>query len=323
MARRHSVFGCPVWPVLHELAEKGNTHLQADLTGISSALQIERLGFASFMTVIAQISDLHLKPRGQACFRISETNMLAERTIRGLLALPQRPDAVVVTGDLANNDDPREYRMAREILGRLPMPVFIIPGNHDSAAGFATAFVDFPFVPEAAGQEKFWYSAQIGDLRLIALDSSVPGKPYGNLGEAQLDWLDAQLSANTSATLIAVHHPPIETGMHFMDTIGLKDADDFGEVIRKHSHVLRIMSGHVHRAVTASFAGTIVSIAPSTAHNSALDFAKDAPAHIHLEPTIYYLHTLTPGGTLATHTAFAETFPGPFPVQADEGVSWP
>lgn len=275
------------------------------------------------MTIIAQISDLHLKPRGQACFRVSETNMLAERAVHGLLSLPQRPDAVVVTGDLANDDDPREYRMAREILGRLPMPVYIIPGNHDSSAGLGAAFADFDYVSHAAAREKFFYSARIGDLTLVALDSSVPGKPYGRVGDAQLEWLDAQLSNTSGPVLVAVHHPPIATGMQFMDTIGLKDADEFGAVIQRHPHVLRIMCGHVHRAVTASFANTIVTIAPSTAHNSALNFAKDAPAHIHLEPTIYYLHVLMDDGGLTTHTAFAEMFPGPFPVQADEGVSWP
>jgi len=275
------------------------------------------------MTLIAQISDLHLRPRGATCFRVSDTNMFAERTVLALKNLPQVPDAVVVTGDLTDGNDPREYDLAREILGRLSMPVYVIPGNHDGSFALAQAMKGYPGIKAVNEGSKLHYTAKIGELQLIALDSSIPGKPYGQIGEDQLLWLEAALSANIAPTLIAVHHPPIQTGMRFMDSIGLKDADALATVVERHAHVKRIMCGHAHRAITAEFAGTVVTLAPSTAHNSALDFSENAPAHFRLEPAQFYLHVTTPDGSIATHSAFVEQAPGPFSFVADEGVSWP
>lgn len=51
-------------------------------------------------------------------------------------ALRERPDAVVVSGDIVNCGRPEEYQVARQILGSLNYPLYLIPGNHDDKALF-------------------------------------------------------------------------------------------------------------------------------------------------------------------------------------------
>lgn len=274
------------------------------------------------MTLIAHITDLHLRPRGLTCYRVSDTNMLAERAIRSILALETRPDAVVVTGDLTDRDDPREYALARYLLGKLPMPVYLIPGNHDTAVGMRSAMAGYPGLQDSKGPH-LCYAAEIGGVRLVALDSSVPGKPHGEIGREQLAWLDDVLSADKKPSLIAIHHPPAKTGLSHMDEIGLLDAEAFAHVVRRHEHVERIMCGHVHRPITTGFAGTIMTLAPSVSHQVVLDFSPDAPPLFNMEPPAYYLHHHSAEAGTVTHTAYVENHPGPFPFWSDEGVTWP
>ncbi|WP_417668841.1 phosphodiesterase [Roseibium sp.] len=274
------------------------------------------------MTLIAQITDLHLRPSGLTCYRVSDTNMLAERAVNAILALEHRPDAVVVTGDLTDRDDPREYALARHILAKLSMPVYLIPGNHDTSVGMGAAFSDYPGIKEASG-EKLYYTADIGSVRLVALDSNVPGKPHGQLGTVQLDWLSKTLGESDRPTLVAVHHPPVMTGIPHMDEIGLSDADSLAEVIAPHDHVERIMCGHVHRPIVAAFAGKIMTLAPSVAHQLVLEFNHDTRSMFNFEPAAYFLHQHTPLVGTVTHTAYVESYPGPYPFWSDEGVTWP
>ncbi|NVK34574.1 MAG: phosphodiesterase [Rhodobacteraceae bacterium] len=274
------------------------------------------------MTLIAQITDLHVRPNGLACYRVSETNMLAERAVRSLLALPQVPDAVVVTGDLSDRDDQREYNIVKRLLDLLPMPVYVIPGNHDTSAGIRKAFADYPGVSDNTG-DKLCYTADIGDVRLVALDSSVPGAPHGEIGSTQLAWLRDALKQSEKPTVVAVHHPPCSVGLAGMDSIGLIDSADLAEVIEPAQHVERIICGHVHRPITAAFAGKIMTLAPSVAHQVVLDFAEDAPPQFNFEPSAYFIHQHVKATGLVSHLAYVERFPGPYPFWSDEGVAWP
>lgn len=276
----------------------------------------------SFGPTIVQLTDLHLRPRGLPALRVVETNMLAARAVRAVAALSPQPDAVVVTGDVADTGDPREYEVAKTILSALPVPVYVMPGNHDSARELRAAFADWPGVADAP-EDSVHYTADIGEVRLVALDTSVAGKPYGTLGEAQLSWLDRTLAeAPDRPTLIAMHHPPIVTGITHMDRSRLTDAAAFGAVIARHGQVRRIIAGHVHRVILAPFAGTDVLILPGVAHQVGLDLTPGAKAQVVLEPTAYGVHVWGEAG-LVSHMAYVEAYPGPFPFSPGEGVSWP
>lgn len=273
-------------------------------------------------TTIVQLTDLHLRPRGLPALRVVETNSFAMRAVRAVRSLSVTPDAVIVTGDVADTGDPREYEVAKEILGSLPMPVYVMPGNHDSSREMRTAFADWPGVGDAMG-DTLSYTADVGDLRFVVLDTSVEGKPYGRLGDEQLTWLDDALSdALDRPTIVAMHHPPVVTGIAHMDRSKLRDSDAFAEVVSGHPQIQRILAGHVHRVILAPFAGTEVLILPGVAHQVGLDLDPAAPAQVVLEPRAYGIHSWT-GEGLISHMAYVEAFPGPFPFSPGEGVSWP
>ena len=273
------------------------------------------------MTVIAHVTDLHLRPRGLACYRVSETNMLAARAIDALNALTPQPDAIVITGDLADTPNEVEYAGVQRLVNRLKAPVYVIPGNHDSSALMRETLTGVGPINEGSA-DKIHYAVTIGEVRLIALDTSVAGVPHGTLGEAQLAWLDARLSESDMPTLIAMHHPPATTGIRHMDGIGLTDTADFAEVIARHSHVERVMCGHVHRTIITSVAGTVMTLAPSTAHQVKLDLTDGDDGEFIMEPPAFFLHTHDAGAGVVSHLAYVEAHPGPFPFYTDKGVSW-
>jgi len=274
------------------------------------------------LTTFVQLTDLHLRPRGAPALRIAESNMLTARAVKAVRALSPAPDAVIVTGDVTDTGDPREYAVAKELLGALPVPVYVMPGNHDNARELRTAFADWPGVRNAPA-DHFSYTADIGKIRLVALDTAVEGKPYGQLGATQLAWLDARLGeAADRPTVIAMHHPPIRTGLAHMDTYDLRDGADLAEVVGRHRHVERILTGHVHRLIVSAFAGTSVMIMPGVSHQVELTLEPEARAQIVLEPPAYGIHTWI-GSSLVSHMAYVESYPGPYPFNPDQGVSWP
>lgn len=274
------------------------------------------------MTLIAHMTDLHLRPRGLACYRVSDTNMLAERAIRALNALDTRPDALVITGDLTDRSDPREYAVARQLLSRLQMPVYLLPGNHDSTDGMRREMAGYPGLSET-GDGKICYTADIGACRLVVLDTHLAGSPCGELGREQLAWLDDRLREDRRPTLIALHHPPALSGIRHMDAIGLTDAAALAEVLSPHAHVERILCGHLHRPIIASFAGKVMTLAPSTGHQVVLDLTEESPAQFNFEPPAYFLHYHSDETGVVSHMAYVENFPGPFSFFADDGVVWP
>ncbi|WP_299813704.1 phosphodiesterase [uncultured Roseibium sp.] len=274
------------------------------------------------MTLIAHMTDLHLRPRGLACYRVSDTNMFAERAMQSLRALSSAPDALVITGDLTDRSDPREYAVARELLSRLDLPIYMIPGNHDGSADMRREMRDFPGISES-GDGKVFYRADIGDLQLIALDTHLPGRPEGELGKDQLAWLDATLRDNAKPALVALHHPPALSGIGHMDRIGLLDAPALAEVIAPHNHVERLICGHLHRPIIAGFAGKIMTLSPSTGHQVVLDLTENSPPQFNFEPAAYFLHYYSRSSGVISHMSYVENFPGPHDFFADEGVVWP
>jgi 3',5'-cyclic-AMP phosphodiesterase len=143
------------------------------------------------------------------------------RAVESVRRLPDRPDAVLVSGDLADNAADGEYEFVREMLARLDAPVYVLPGNHDDRDTLRRHFD----LPGAIGTP-VQYAVDLGPLRLVVLDSTRPGEDRGELDWQRLTWLDAELAAAPDRiTLIAMHHPPLSTGIEAWDEIGLPVAD--------------------------------------------------------------------------------------------------
>jgi len=208
-----------------------------------------------------------------------------------------RPDAVLVTGDLADHAADEEYELLSEVLAPLDAPLYVLPGNHDDRRALNRHFA----VPGADG-EPVQYSVDLGPLRLVVLDTTIPGEDSGALGPDQLDWLDAELSdAPAAMTLIAMHHPPLVTGMALWDAIGLASADRDGlrAVIERHPQVRSLVGGHFHRTIAGELAGRTVLAVPSTYAQSLLDFTL-GQLELAAEPAAFALHTVV-GGELVSH----------------------
>src|ERR1700728_5454829 len=97
--------------------------------------------------LICQLTDLHVRPKGAAANRVSETNMFTERAFRVVAGFTPRPDVVIITGDLTDCGLEAEYANLSAILGRtLSMPVYVVPGNHDRRDNFRAGLAHLPGV---------------------------------------------------------------------------------------------------------------------------------------------------------------------------------
>lgn len=258
--------------------------------------------------IIAQITDLHIVPRGQLLQGRVDTARYLELAVAKLLALKPLPDVVLITGDLVESGDVDEYRLLREMIAPLTMPVYVIPGNHDDREVMREAFGDHVYLPR---QSFLQYAIDDFPLRLIALDTVIPMRTEGELCSARLAWLETTLAqAPKKPTLVFMHHPPFATGIPHMDHYGLVNPNDFAAIVEKHPQVQRIVCGHVHRAIQSQFAGTLALTCPGAAHQIHFDMADDAPAAFTFEPAGLMLH-LWNGLSLATHTLYTGAHEGP------------
>jgi 3',5'-cyclic AMP phosphodiesterase CpdA len=266
--------------------------------------------------LICQISDLHIKAPGKLAYRVVDTAACLRRCVAHIRALRQAPDIVVATGDLTDSGRPEAYAYLRELLSPLSMPVYLMPGNHDKRDALRAAFQDHAYLQQT--RDFIQYAIDAGPLRLIALDTVIPGASGGELDAARLAWLEARLAeAPEQPTVILMHHAPFPTGIGHMDRIGLADPAPLEVIVRRYPRIERILCGHLHRSIQVRFAGTLASTSPSTAHQVALDLDPDAPLRFMLEPPGFQLHWWNDGFGLVSHTASIGPFPGPYSYDGD------
>jgi len=274
------------------------------------------MGSAGKPFLIAQVSDLHIKAGGRLSYRVVDTAEMLRACIAHMLAQPQCPDVVVFTGDLVDFGRPEEYAVLRELIAPLTMPVYLIPGNHDERTALREAFPAHSYLRQTS--EFVNYAIEDHPVRIIGLDTTVPGESGGFACPERMAWLDAKLAEQPDkATVVLMHHPPFHTFIGHMDRQGLEGSDALAAVIRKHPQVERLLCGHLHRPIMARFAGTIACTIPSPAHQVALDLAEDAASLFAMEPPAYGLHAFTPETGIASHTAFVGSFAGPYPFYKD------
>jgi Icc protein len=272
--------------------------------------------------LLAQITDLHIRTPGLLAYGRVDTATCLVRCVERLNALVPRPDAVLVTGDLVDFGTAEEYRHLATLLEPLTIPVYLMVGNHDDRAALREVFTAPYLHDDRTVGEFVQYAFDLGDMRIIALDSQVPHASPGTLCDARLAWLEAQLDqARGRPVIVALHHPPFATGIGHMDDMALDPvaASKLEALISSHPNVERVLCGHVHRPVHTRFGGTIASIAPSTAHQVVLDLSADAPSAWVMEPGAYVLHYWQAGTGVVSHHAYVEQFDGPYPFFDADG----
>jgi Icc protein len=269
---------------------------------------------------IAQISDLHIKAPGSLAYGQVDTAKALEHCVRVLNEFDPAPDFVVISGDLADTPTSEEYQHLELLLAPLKLPFASVPGNHDSREPMRAAF---PSGPYAFASGPLNQKIEVNGLDLLLLDSSVHGKPHGELEEATLQWLDAALAASRARpALLFLHHPPFKTGIWHMDRQNLLNAGELELIVRRHPHVQLLATGHVHRAALTMFAGVPTTICPAPNHAVDLDLAELREPSFKIEPPAFHLHSWFPGegfGTIVTHQIPIGSFGGPHPFFGPDG----
>lgn len=248
--------------------------------------------------IVAQISDMHIQSDRRMLRDRHDNAGALEKCVAQLNAL--NPDLVIATGDLVNAGTRQEYAMLRELLAPLDAPLYLMPGNHDNRALMREFFPAHSYLH--TGNERLNHVIERQGLRIIMLDSQIPGSDEGNVGEAQMAWLQRQLDhAPHQPTMIALHHPPFATGTLFIDNHFCADGPELGQLIARYPNVLRVVCGHLHRSIQVNFGGTLGCLCPSTAVTFGLTFAPKSPLFRNGEPPGYYLHLWAPDKPMITH----------------------
>jgi 3',5'-cyclic-AMP phosphodiesterase len=269
---------------------------------------------------IAQISDLHIKPRGQLAYGRVDTAKALENCVAALNAFRPAPDFVVISGDLADTPVAEEYDYLLELLAPLKLPFAGIPGNHDGRELMRAAF---PNAAYASLSGPLNQAIAVGELDLLLLDSSVPHEPHGELEAPTLQWLDTTLRSSVDRpALLFLHHPPFIAGIWHMDRQNLNNAAELAAIIKRHPRVQLVAAGHVHRAALAMFAGVPCTICPAPNHAVDLDLGHLREPSFKVEPPAFHLHTWFAGeglGHVVTHQVPIGAFDGPHPFFGPDG----
>jgi 3',5'-cyclic AMP phosphodiesterase CpdA len=261
--------------------------------------------------IIVQITDMHLRPAGDLCHGVADTAPALATAVDRIMKLDPLPDVVLATGDLVDQEGPADYRQLRQYLEPLNMPVYLIPGNHDDRAAMRAEFGGAGYLPTEG--EFLHYTVEDYPLRLIGLDTLIPGQESGEICTARRQWLDARLSeAPDKPTIVFMHHPPFGTGIPFMDRQGCAGREALEQVVDRHPQVERVLCGHQHRSVQVAWGGTIAVVAPSTAFQMAFTLKADALSAFFLGPPAALLHLWQPETGVISHALSFADDPGPF-----------
>lgn len=258
--------------------------------------------------LIAQITDLHLGPpdQGDASTTVADPIVNARATLEAVAGLVMRPDLVVLTGDLADKGEIEAYAWLDQELARHGIPAYVIPGNHDLRTPMRAAFGHHGYLPEDGYMQ---YVVETEGARLIALDTVIEHETRGLVCAERRAWLAERLAEDrVTPTLIMMHHQPFHTGGPF-DEIGIEGREDLEEVIAAAPNVIRIICGHMHRDIRASWAGTTVSVCPSSAFQFDLNHADPTTFRVRAEPPGYHLHDWNEATGLVTYTGTVGEFP--------------
>jgi 3',5'-cyclic-AMP phosphodiesterase len=262
---------------------------------------------------IAHISDTHFLAGGAKLFGHAETEKNLRAALEQLSHLSTLPEAIVITGDLADLGEPDAYARLRAIVEpaaeAMGSRIIWVMGNHDERPAYAEGLFDAQ--PTDEPQDAVY---DVNGLRVISIDTSVPGYHHGELTDAQLDWLRAELATPAEhGTILAMHHPPAPTPLLWaMDMLELHGQDRLADVVRG-TDVRAILAGHLHYSTHTTFAGIPVSVASATCYTLALAAkgrllsgvnANQAFTMVHVYPDSV-VHSIVPVGDDAEISGFS------------------
>lgn len=263
-----------------------------------------------------QITDTHIVAPGALVCGHSDTAQALRRTVETINAkLPVLDgiDCVIVTGDLTDHGTSEEYAHFASIMADLALPWLAIPGNHDRREEMRTSFVDKPWMPRLG---PIHWLRDFGPFAVIGLDTLLEEAHHGNLSVDGFAFVDKSLTAiGTQPAVIATHHPWLHSGILAMDADNLRNGIALMARLEAHPGPVRMISGHVHRAVTGQIGRVTCQIAPATCHAVLTDHRSEQEPQLVLEPGAITVHRWIgePGSCLVSDMIHTGAFLGPWP----------
>lgn len=262
--------------------------------------------------LIAQITDTHITPRGTIAHG-RDAFAAFEQALAAVVSTDPRPDFILHTGDVTHHGDAALNREVRAALDATGIPYAVIPGNHDETEPLREAFADKPWMPKSG-----FIQFVIDDypVRMICLDTKIPGEVAGTLCDERLAWLETQLKAGGARpTMLAMHHPAFRIGRPSSDAKPFRNAEGFAALVAKYPNVPLIAAGHVHCTLQARIGQSVAIAAPSTVYQFAMDRRPDNILCISGEPSGYYVHDWQDGVGFTSQYAPLGDFGKPVPLR--------
>jgi 3',5'-cyclic AMP phosphodiesterase CpdA len=263
----------------------------------------------------AQITDLHAGRTIRFPSGTVDLHRELLRTVDTLKSLEPLPDLLVVSGDLSNHGGKDDYLRVKEALDTLPMPYFIVVGNHDSRSLLRSMF---PGHCGPGSREPYiQYCIEDFPLRIIILDTLAVGSHRGLIDAERIGWLEERLSEQPRRpTAIFMHHPPFKTGMPYPDSLGLDGTAELGNVVASFPNIEAVISGHTHRDSTRRWNGTVAYVTASSAFSYKLEFNDVDDLDPLFTPPVFRIFRWDPDTGLVSHLCFA----GNYEYGLSEGV---
>ncbi len=223
------------------------------------------------MFVVAQISDLHFNGTANHRRRNEAVVAYLNRHADGI-------DALVVTGDLADTGTADQYREFVEVV-KTPLPTLVTIGNHDNLATFRAVTQ----IPENS-------ILDVGGVRIIAVDSSLPDSASGYLSEETLGFIDSAIRdvGGSTPVFLAFHHPPVVLHMPVMDVIRQTGEERLAALVSSHPNIVALLCGHAHTPAVTTFAGKPLCLAPGVSSTLNLPFEGDGVINVGQPPSIAF-----------------------------------
>ena len=216
---------------------------------------------------IVQLTDLHLFAAPEERLHNIQTNTNVQAVLEMIRSQSEQPDLMVITGDLAHDEERATYLRIREYIEEWIPHVRIIPGNKDNRHHIRSVFPELtPGLTSTDTQEPLTFSDRLGAWRILGIDSQRRGEIPGELSQYTLNWLEAELQQHkTEPTLLFLHHPPVAVGTEWMDKIGLQHPEPLLDLIMNHSQIQLVATGHVHHDHQGKIGNTVFLTTPSAA----------------------------------------------------------
>lgn len=271
------------------------------------------------MTLAIQLTDTHILPPGKVLYNQIDTALHLRETVKQINRMRPRPDVLIVTGDVAERGDKASYLHFLELTAPLKMPVYVVPGNHDRPQTMAEVFEGTTCFPVT--DVTYQYAVEDLPFRILGINSRRDGSELPEFDEKRSFWLRHQLELSDKPTLIALHHPPMVTGIEFIDMGGSEWFQEFRSILADHEQVKLVICGHCHTDLSGRVGRVPVYMAPANSHRLIANRGIDSAPSSIIAPTAPTLHHFIDGEFLSGSHCWPET------VEEDRidkvsGLSW-